>query len=109
MHGHASPAGDGSSLAENAGSDGCLSIGMGSPSRPDYDLAVVTAKGARRWQHGHPWVYRSDVSRRPTAPAGAVRVEDQRGKPIGTALWSPASEISLRFVDRDATVTLAAD
>src|SRR6266536_3451956 len=82
---------------------------MGSPSRPNYDLAVVTAKGARRWQHGHPWVYRSDVSRRPTAPAGAVRVEDQRGKPIGTALWSPASEISLRLVDRDASVTLAPD
>jgi 23S rRNA (cytosine1962-C5)-methyltransferase len=82
---------------------------MGSPSRSNYDLAVVTAKGARRWQHGHPWVYRSDVSRRPTAPAGAVRVEDQRGKPIGTALWSPASEISLRLVDRDASVTLDAD
>ena len=38
----------------------------------------------------------------PTAPAGAVRVHDHRGKPIGVALWSPASEISLRMVDRDA-------
>src|SRR5690349_18524162 len=71
-----------------------------------YDLAVVTAKGARRWQQGHPWIYRSDVSQRPNAPAGAVRVHDHRGKPIGTALWSPASEISLRFVDRDATAEL---
>lgn len=71
-----------------------------------YDLAVVTAKGARRWQQGHPWIYRSDVSRRPASPAGAVRVEDHRGKPIGTALWSPASEISLRMVDRDASATL---
>src|SRR4051812_27032503 len=65
-----------------------------------YDLAVVSAKGARRWQLGHPWIYRSDVVQRPTAPAGAVRVQDQRGKPIGVALWSPASEISLRMVDR---------
>jgi 23S rRNA (cytosine1962-C5)-methyltransferase len=65
-----------------------------------YDLAVVSAKGARRWQLGHPWIYRSDVIERPTAPPGAVRVQDQRGKPIGVALWSPASEISLRMVDR---------
>ena len=64
-----------------------------------YDLAVVSAKGARRWQLGHPWIYRSDVVQRPSAPAGAVRVQDQRGKPIGVALWSPASEISLRMVD----------
>jgi 23S rRNA (cytosine1962-C5)-methyltransferase len=73
-----------------------------------YDLAVVTAKGARRWQLGHPWVYRSDVSRRPDSAAGAVRVEDHRGKRIGTALWSPTSEISLRMVDRDPDVTLDA-
>ena len=65
-----------------------------------YDVALVSAKGARRWQHGHPWIYRSDVEERPTSPAGAVRVHDSRGKPIGVALWSPASEISLRMVDR---------
>jgi 23S rRNA (cytosine1962-C5)-methyltransferase len=90
------------------GSDGRLSIGMVSPSVVNYDLAVVTAKGARRWQTGHPWIYRSDISRRPTAPAGAVRVEDHRGKPIGVALWSPASEISLRLVDHNPAAVLDA-
>jgi 23S rRNA (cytosine1962-C5)-methyltransferase len=70
------------------------------------DVAVVSAKGARRWQQGHPWIFRSDVVRRPDAPAGGVRVHDQRGKPIGAALWSPASEISLRMVDRDADADL---
>lgn len=70
------------------------------------NLAVVSAKGARRWQNGHPWIYRSDVVERPSAPAGAVRVRDQRGKPIGVALWSPASEISLRMVDRDPSAEL---
>ena len=63
--------------------------------------AVVTNKGARRWAAGHPWIYRSDVAERPDAPAGAVVVHDVRGKPIGTALWSPASEISLRLIERD--------
>lgn len=66
----------------------------------------MSAKGARRWHDGHPWIYRSDVTQRPNTPAGAVRVHDHRGKPIGVALWSPTSEISLRLVDRNATATL---
>ena len=63
--------------------------------------ATVSAKGARRWDAGHPWIYRSDVVSAPNADAGAVRVSDQRGKPLGVALWSPRSEISLRLIDRD--------
>ena len=63
--------------------------------------AIVTNKGARRWAAGHPWIYRSDVTARPDAPAGAVRVRDPRGAPLGWALWSPASEISLRLLDHD--------
>lgn len=65
------------------------------------DDAVVSPKGARRWQLGHPWIFRSDVVRRPDAPAGAVRVRDTRGKPLGVALWSPRSEISLRLIERN--------
>jgi 23S rRNA (cytosine1962-C5)-methyltransferase len=65
------------------------------------DVAIVSAKGARRWQMGHPWIFRSDVSTRPDAPAGVVRVDDHRGKGIGVALWSPTSEISLRLLERD--------
>lgn len=64
--------------------------------------AVVSAKGARRWQHGHPWIFRSDVVRRPTDEPGAVRVRDERGRGLGMALWSPRSEISLRLLDRDS-------
>ena len=75
-------------------------------SRDSLDDAVVSPKGAGRWQRGHPWIYRSDVSRRPEAPAGAVRVRDQRGKPLGVALWSPRSEISLRLLDRAADATI---
>jgi 23S rRNA (cytosine1962-C5)-methyltransferase len=46
------------------------------------------------------------VTARPDVPAGAVRVHDHRGKPLGVALWSPASEISLRIVDRDEAAPL---
>jgi 23S rRNA (cytosine1962-C5)-methyltransferase len=63
--------------------------------------ATVSAKGARRWEAGHPWIYRSDLVTMPHGDAGVVRVMDQRGKPIGVALWSPRSEISLRQLDRD--------
>jgi len=71
-----------------------------------YDVAAVSAKGALRWQHGHPWIYRSDLTSRPASLAGAVRVVDHRGKPIGVALWSPASEISLRMVDSNPRAEL---
>jgi 23S rRNA (cytosine1962-C5)-methyltransferase len=78
-------------------------------SNTPYDLAVVSSKGARRWQQGHPWIYRSDVTTRPSAPPGAVRVADHRGKPLGVALWSPTSEISLRMVDSSDRAQLDAD
>ena len=70
--------------------------------------ALVSTKGARRWDAGHPWIYRSDVLERPNGDAGAVHVNDQRGKPLGTALWSPQSEISLRLIDRDPDAAITA-
>jgi len=73
------------------------------------ETARISAKGARRWAGGHPWIYRSDVIQRPGSIAGAVIVEDQRGKKIGWALWSPESEISLRMIERDPNSTIDAD
>ena len=70
--------------------------------------ATVSTKGARRWDAGHPWIYRSDVTQRPDGDAGAVSVSDQRGKPLGIALWSPRSEISLRLLDSDPDATIDA-
>lgn len=70
--------------------------------------AGVSTRGARRWAHGHPWIFRSDLTRAPDAPAGAVTVLDPQGRALGTALWSPASEISLRFVERAPDVRLDA-
>lgn len=70
------------------------------------DTAKVTTKGLRRWESGHPWIYRSDVSDRPGVDAGVVMVRDSRNRPLGWALWSPKSEISLRFLERNADVTI---
>jgi 23S rRNA (cytosine1962-C5)-methyltransferase len=63
--------------------------------------AVVSDRGARRWQGGHPWVFRSDIVQPPDSQPGAVAVRDQQGRALGFALWSPASEISLRLLDSD--------
>jgi 23S rRNA (cytosine1962-C5)-methyltransferase len=62
---------------------------------------VVSAKGAARWRHGHPWIYRSDVLTTGKAPAGPVRVTDRSGRFLGQALYSPASEIRLRLLTRE--------
>jgi 23S rRNA (cytosine1962-C5)-methyltransferase len=58
----------------------------------------VTPKGAARWSHGHPWIYRTDTLDAPDAP-GLVTVTDTRGKFLGQALYSPASEIRLRLLE----------
>ena len=58
---------------------------------------MVAVRGATRWTHGHPWIYRSDVMRHP-AGAGIVPVLDERGRFLGQALCSPQSEIRLRLL-----------
>jgi 23S rRNA (cytosine1962-C5)-methyltransferase len=74
----------------------------------DDVTAVISTRGARRWQGGHPWIFKSDVARAPSVAAGAVPVVDQSGRALGTALWSPQSEISLRFVTRESRTLDAA-
>lgn len=79
-----------------------------SPLVPALLPATVTAKGARRWELGHPWIYRSDVAEPPDEPAGAVLVRDVRGRSLGWALWSPRSEISLRLLTTDSRARIDA-
>ena len=71
--------------------------------RPDGLTATtvkVTARGAERWKQGHPWIYRSDVAEEPDKQPGIVPVTDRKGKFLGKALYSPASEIRLRLLTR---------
>jgi 23S rRNA (cytosine1962-C5)-methyltransferase len=75
----------------------------------ERDRAVVSKRAAQRWERGHPWIYRSDVEHRPEQPAGVVEVRDHRDRPLGTALWSPTSEISLRLLDRNPTAAIDAE
>jgi len=50
------------------------------------------------------WVYRSDiVSAEGVAPGSVVTVTDQRGKRLGTALYSSSSQIAIRMISRETT------
>jgi len=54
-------------------------------------------------KEGHVWVYRSDiVSAEGVVPGAMVRVVEERGKFLGTALYSSASQIAIRFLSREA-------
>jgi 23S rRNA (cytosine1962-C5)-methyltransferase len=64
---------------------------------------IVSPRGVSRLKAGHVWVYRSDIASADDVPAGSlVAVADQRGKPLGTALYSSASQIAVRMLSRGA-------
>lgn len=57
----------------------------------------------------HPWVYRSDIVGAEDIPPGAsVRVQDARGKFLGTALYSSSSQIAIRMISHGSVDDLPA-
>jgi len=68
------------------------------PSAVTTRTVIVSAKGAARWQAGHPWIYRTDIYDEPRDAPGVVTVTDRRGRLLGQALYSPTSEIRLRLL-----------
>jgi len=69
----------------------------------------LSARGVARLQGRHPWVYRSDVTEPNGVPPGSlVRVFDQRGKFLGTALYSSSSQIAIRMISHGSVADLPA-
>jgi 23S rRNA (cytosine1962-C5)-methyltransferase len=69
----------------------------------------LSARGVSRLQARHPWVYRSDIVGADDIPPGAlVRVHDQRGKFLGTALYSSSSQIAIRMISHGSVADLPA-
>jgi len=71
--------------------------------------ARITRRAADRLRNGHLWVYASDVESLEAGAAAKDRdapalmpVADSRGLLLGTALYSPTSQIALRMVAREA-------
>jgi 23S rRNA (cytosine1962-C5)-methyltransferase len=62
----------------------------------------VNRKAADRVASGHPWIFSSDITDRDGAQPGAcVQVLDNRGRPLGVAHYSAASQIALRMLSRE--------
>ncbi|HEY1271427.1 MAG TPA: class I SAM-dependent rRNA methyltransferase, partial [Terriglobales bacterium] len=62
-------------------------------------MVVVSDRGAARLKSGHVWVYRSDVlSAEGVSPGALAPVADRRGRRLGTALYSSASQIAVRLL-----------
>ncbi len=67
----------------------------------------LSARGVARLAARHPWVYRSDIIEEKDIPPGAVvRVHDQRGKFLGTALYSSSSQIAIRMISHGSVADL---
>lgn len=69
----------------------------------DAPGARITRRAADRLRSGHLWVYASDVEAIETGdnPPGLLPIADNRGLLLGTALYSPFSQIALRLVSHD--------
>jgi 23S rRNA (cytosine1962-C5)-methyltransferase len=76
---------------------------------------AITRRAAERLRAGHLWVYRSDAetlipheNETAIAPGALVTVVDGRGIPLGSGLYSSASQIIVRMVSAEASQTRAA-
>jgi 23S rRNA (cytosine1962-C5)-methyltransferase len=67
--------------------------------------AKINRRAADRLRSGHLWVYASDIEslKLPSGdPPAMLPVADSRGLLLGTALYSPTSQIALRLLSREA-------
>lgn len=61
-------------------------------------IATVHARAVKRLQQGRLWIYAGDVLRVRDAGGGEiVAIEDERGRRLGYAFYSDASQITLRW------------
>jgi 23S rRNA (cytosine1962-C5)-methyltransferase len=84
-------------------------------AEPLGPAAAVTRRAADRVRAGHLWVYRSDVESLVPALGAAeitggslITVMDSRGIPLGSGLYSAASQIAVRMVSAEAALSRAA-
>jgi 23S rRNA (cytosine1962-C5)-methyltransferase len=68
--------------------------------------ALIRGRAADRLRNGYLWVYASDIESvnlpDSSNPPALLPVADNRGLLLGTALYSPSSQIALRMISREA-------
>ena len=78
-------------------------------AQPYGPAAAITRRAADRLRAGHLWVYRSDIESlvprtgsTEIAGGSLVTVMDSRGIPLGSGIYSDASQIAVRMVSAEA-------
>ena len=69
----------------------------------------ISRRAADRLHTGHLWVYRTDLESPTTdlTPGSLVTLTDARNTPLGTAIYSTASQIAARLISRTPNLTRA--
>lgn len=62
-------------------------------------MPTLTVQPRARLFHGHVWVYATEIQKRfgDPKPGDVVSLQDVRGKPLGSAIYNPQSQISARL------------
>lgn len=62
-------------------------------------MPTITILPRARIFHGHVWVYATEIKARlgDPQPGDVVQLQDARGKPMGSAIYNPKSQISARL------------
>ena len=70
----------------------------------DYPRFIISAKGTRWVEQGHPWVYAAEVlsEEGEAANGGLADAVSEKGKYLGTGFVSRESKIRLRLLSRNA-------
>lgn len=70
----------------------------------DFPRVIVTAKGTRWVEGGHPWIYEAEVISCPEDAENGALVDavSEKGKYLGTGFLSRKSKIRVRLVSRNA-------
>lgn len=98
--------GDAPSPSQQAG-DGSSRRNPQSTARAEAPGARISRRAADRLRAGHVWVYASEIEALNPGPGAEqippalLPVADNRGLLLGTALYSPASQIPLRMIAQD--------
>ena len=69
-----------------------------------FPRVVITAKGTRWVEQGHPWIYEGEVIRQEgdCENGGLVDAVNEKGKYLGTGFLSEKSKIRVRLLSRNA-------
>ena len=70
----------------------------------NFPRLIITAKGTRWVEQGHPWIYEGEVIRQEgdCENGGLMDAVSEKGKYLGTGFFSKYSKIRLRLLSRNA-------